>query len=207
MSYEPGLDHVLWLGGSACAGKTTVARRLAALHGLAVYSCDEHFEDHRQRASPERHPCFHRLMDQSPAELWARPGPELARDLLLFYGDEFAMAAEDLRQIAGPVIAEGAGLLPVLVAELAGRGRAAWLIATPGFRRERYPRRGPFVAELLGRCPDPEQAYANWMARDDEVAAGLAAEAAALGLPVVTVDERSVVEATAARVARALGLG
>jgi 2-phosphoglycerate kinase len=201
-----GLDHVIWLGGSACSGKTTVARRLAAVHGLALYSCDEHFEAHRLRASPELHPHFHRLMDQSPEELWARPGRELARDLLRFYQDEFTMVVEDLRAIPGPVIAEGVGLLPARVTELAGRGRAAWLIATPEFRRERYPQRGPLMAELLGRCSDPQRALANWMARDDQIATELAAEAAALGLPVVVVEEGSTVEATAARVAMALGL-
>src|SRR5947199_1254321 len=103
----PDLAHVLWLGGSACAGKTTAARTLAAEHGLALYSCDEHFEDHRRRASPERHPHFHRLMDLPPEELWTRPAARQARELLRFYEDELAMVVEDLREIRSPVIAEG----------------------------------------------------------------------------------------------------
>jgi hypothetical protein len=204
----PDLAHVLWLGGSACAGKTTAARTLAAEHGLALYPCDEHFEDHRRRATPERHPSFHRLMDLPPEELWTRPAAQQARELLRFYEDELAMVVEDLREIRGPVIAEGVGLLPRLVAPLlAGPQRACWLISTAELRRRLYPQRGPWVAEMLGRCPDPRQAFESWMARDDEIAARLAAEAAALGLSWVEVGEKSLPEGTAAKVASKLGLG
>lgn len=204
---NPGLDHVLWLGGSACAGKTTAARTLAAAHGLTVYSCDEQFEEHRRRASPERHPRFHSLMDLSPEELWAPPVETQVRDLLGFYEDEFAMIVEDLREVSAPVIAEGVGLLPERVAEvLADRHRACWLIATPELRRRRYPQRGPWLAELLGRCADPRQAFTAWMARDDGIAAHLARQAAGLSLPFLAVDGHSTEEETAAALARQLHL-
>lgn len=204
---EAELPHVLWLGGSACAGKSTAARSLAAAHGLTLYSCDERFEEHRRRASPERHPHFHRLMDLPPEALWTQPVETQVRDLLRFYEDEFAMVVEDLRDLPGPVIAEGVGLLPSRVAGLlADRHRACWLIATPGFRRRHYPQRGPWLAELLARCPDPQQAFADWMARDDEIARRLAAEATALALPHQLVDGGSSEEETMAALARQFGL-
>lgn len=204
---DPGLAHVLWLGGSACAGKTTAARALAAEHGLTLYSCDEHFEDHRRRATPERHPSFHRLMDLPPEELWARPGAQQARDLLRFYEDELAMVVEDLREIRGPVIAEGVGLLPRLVAPLlADPQRACWLISTAELRRRLYPQRGPWVKEMLGRCPDPQQAFESWMARDDEIATRLAAEAGSFRLPCAVVDGGTPAGEVAAALARQLGL-
>lgn len=178
---------MLWIGGSACAGKTSAATALAKEHGLALYSCDERFEEHQRRASPERHPHFHRLMDQAPEELWAPPVETQVRDLLLFYENEFAMVVEDLKSLPGPVIAEGVGLLPALVAaELPEPHRACWLIATPEFRRRQYPRRG--LAELLGRCPDPQLAYEKWMARDDEIAIYLESQAELLALPYRVVD-------------------
>lgn len=181
------LPHVLWLGGSACAGKTTVARALAAAYGLTLYSCDEQFEEHRRRASPERHPHFHRLMDRLPEELWAPPVATQVRDLLLFYEDEFSMVAEDLEALTGPVIAEGVGLLPALVAEvLAEPHQACWLIATPEFRRRLYTQRNP--ADWLGDYSDPRLAYEQWMARDDEIAREIAAEASARALPYRIVD-------------------
>ena len=147
-------------------------------------------------------------MDLPPEELWTRPAARQARELLRFYEDELAMVVEDLREIRSPVIAEGVGLLPRLLAPLlAGPQRACWLISTAELRRRLYPQRGPWVAEMLGRCPDPQQAFESWMARDDEIAAKLAAEAAALGLPWVEVGERSLPEETAAKAASKLGLG
>ena len=181
------LDHVLWLGGSACADKSTAARVLAKTYGLSLYSCDERFEAHRRRVSPERHPHFHRLMDLPPEALWAPPVATQVRDLLLFYEDEFAMVVEDLREIPGPVIAEGVGMLPALVAEvLTEAHRACWLIASPEFRREHYPRRG--LAGLLGGYLDPRRAYEDWMARDDGIAIHLESQAALLALPCLKVD-------------------
>ncbi|HEV7506913.1 MAG TPA: hypothetical protein VGS07_18630 [Thermoanaerobaculia bacterium] len=195
------LPHVLWLGGSACAGKTTAARALAAAHGLTLYSCDDRFEEHRRRASPERHPHFHRLMDQPPEALWAPPVATQVRDLLLFYEDELAMVVEDLRSLPGPVIAEGVGLLPALVSEvLAEPHRACWLIATPEFRRRHYPKRG--LADLLSGYPDPQRAYDDWMTRDDEIAYYLETQVAALALPCQVIDGGSTEAETAAALAR-----
>jgi hypothetical protein len=196
---------VLWLGGSACAGKTRAAKALAAAFGLALYSCDERFEEHRRRVSPERHPHFHRLMDRSPEELWAPPVATQVRDLLLFYEDEFAMVVEDLRNLPSPVIAEGVGLLPALVSEvLAEPYQACWLIATPGFRRRHYPRRG--LADLLRGYPDPQRAYEDWMTRDDEIAIYLESQAAALALPCLRVDGGITETETVGMLARRLHL-
>ncbi len=181
--------RVLWLGGSACAGKTSVARRLAEQLGLTLYSCDDHFEAHRRRADPVRHPHFHGLMDAPMEELWAQPADQQAAELLRFYEDEMEMVLADLRDLPGPVLAEGAGLLPGRIAALAPADhRALWLIATPTFRRQVYPQRGPFVAEMLGRTPDPKAAFARWMERDDLVARHLSQEARRHGMPVIEVD-------------------
>lgn len=190
-----------WLGGSACAGKTSIARLLAAGHGLALYSCDDHFEEHRQRADPARHPHFHRLMDAPMEELWARPAEVQAAELLRFYEDELGLVLEDLQRLPGPVLVEGAGLLPERIAAACPDPRhALWLISSPEFRRQAYPRRGAFVEGLLGRCADPEEAFSRWMERDDRIAGHLAAEARRCGLSVLEVDGRQGVEEMARQV-------
>jgi hypothetical protein len=194
------MRRVFFLGGSACAGKTSVARLLAARHGLSLYSVDDRFEEHRRRADRERHPSFARLMDREPRELWVGPPEAQADDLIAFYRDELEMVLEDLADFPGPVLAEGVGLLPELVAPLLSEETtAAFLVSTAEFRRQAYCQRGPFVAELLAQCPDPEAAFARWMARDDLVAARIVDEARREGLPVLNVDgERSVEEVAAA---------
>jgi shikimate kinase len=195
---------VYWLGGSACAGKTSVARLVAAAHGLALYSCDERFEEHRRRADPERHSRFCRIMDLSAEELWEHPAQVQAAELLGFYEDEMEMVLEDLAAFSGPVLAEGVGLLPDRIAEvLAEPWRAVWLAATPELRRRASSER---AKEALGRCSDPEGAFSRWMERDTLVAAALEQAARSRGLDVLVVDGRRSVEENAADVARRLRL-
>ncbi len=197
-----------WLGGSACAGKTSIARHLAAEHGLTLYSCDDHFEEHRLRADPARHPHFHRLMNAPMEELWARPAGVQAAKLLHFYQDELDMVIEDLQRLPGPVLVEGVGLLPERIAAVCpGPHRALWLISTPEFRRQAYLKRGPLVPKLLSRCTEPEEAFIRWMERDDQIAGRLAAGARRSGLSVLKVNGRQTLEKTARTVAERFGLG
>lgn len=204
---KEALTHVYWLGGSACAGKTSVARLLAELHGLAVYSCDDHFEQHRRRANPERHPRFRRVAALAPEELWKAPAEVQAEDLLGFYEDEMEMVLEDLADIHGPVLAEGVGLLPQRISEvLADPSRAVWLIANDDFRLRVYPGRISFVEEMLARYEDPEAAFAEWMRRDYLVAQTIVQGVRRMGGAVVHVDGNRTVEETATTVATLLRL-
>lgn len=201
------LAHVWWLGGSACAGKSSVARLLAAEHGLTLYSCDDRFEEHLRRADPARHPRFRRVADLPPEALWSGPAEVQAEEILGFYGDEMEMVLEDLAAMPGPVLAEGVGLLPERVADVLARPwRAVWLLATPELRRWLYPRRGRWVQEMLARYPDPERAFAGWMERDSLVAAAIEEQARRRDLTVVTVDGRRGVEEIAGELSRRLRL-
>ena len=47
------LRHVYWIGGGSGAGKSTIARRFAARHGLARYATDDLMSDHARRSTPE----------------------------------------------------------------------------------------------------------------------------------------------------------
>jgi hypothetical protein len=205
MEQSPIVTQALWLGGSTCAGKTTVARRLAESHGLRLYCCDDAFEDHRLRARPDRHPGFHRIMDLTGPELWSRPAGQQVEDLLAFYRDGFELILEDLRALppGPPVLVEGTGLLPdVLHPLLAEPWRALFLISTPAFRRRIYPERGAWVREELAGTGDPEETFARWMARDDTLARLRAERAVALGLTVVEVDGSLTLDETVALAGR-----
>ena len=199
--------HLYWLGGSACSGKTSVAHLLAAEHGMTLYSIDDHFEEHRRRADPAQHPAFCRLANLAPRALFSGPAEAQARDLLAFYEDELEMVLAELAALSGPVLAEGVGLLPArIAAALAAPSRGVWLIATEAVRRSFQASRAMMIEELLGRCPDPQQALTRWMERDTLVAAVIEKAARELGLQVMTVDGSRGVEETAAEVARKLGL-
>lgn len=200
---------IQWLGGSACAGKTSIATRLAGRYSVGLYHCDERFVEHRRRADPDRHPRFCRIMDLEPAELFGQPLEVQVEQLRGFYEEELEMVVEDVAapDSQTPLLVEGAGLLPTVLGEsLAAAHDAIWLIATAEFRRSVYRRRGSRVEELLAGLPEPESMFDRWMRRDDEWALWLQARATERGFKTVTVDGSRTVADLADEVAAWLAL-
>lgn len=203
------LAHVLWLGGSACSGKTAVAERLVASRGLAVYQTDEVFERHRRRADPVLHAAFCRVGDLRGEELWAAPAAEQAAEMLAFHREHFTLVLEDLLQTSPeqPLLAEGSCLLPECVAPLLSSARQAlWLVATAQFRRLHYRERGDSVRQELAGCGDPAAAFERWMARDDALADWRIAEVRRLRLHWSSIDGLAAADETAALAAEHFGL-
>jgi adenylylsulfate kinase-like enzyme len=50
------LAHILWMGGSPCSGKTSIADLLADQYSLVVYHVDEMFDEHQRRVTGEKQP-------------------------------------------------------------------------------------------------------------------------------------------------------
>ena len=65
------LEHVYWIGGSG-AGKSTIARRLAARHGLRLYVTDDVMPDHAGRSAPADTPHLNQFMAMDMDERWVR---------------------------------------------------------------------------------------------------------------------------------------
>ena len=96
-----------------------------------------------------------------------------------------------------PILVEGAACLPELVEQVAAVRQVLWFVPTPGFQRHHYAQRG-FIQEILGQCRDPQQAWANWMERDERFGREVAAAAEERGFVVAWMDgQRSIEELTA----------
>jgi hypothetical protein len=203
------LQHVFWIGGSACGGKTSTAQLLADDYGLRVYSCDEAYTQHRWRVDPRWHPCFHRIMNKDFNQLFMPPAEEQVAEVIGFYQEQFDMVLADLLALpqSVPILVEGAGLLPPRVFEvLAEPHHAAWLVPTAEFRATLTRLEDPAVWELVGKTDDPVRAFRNWMARDVLFSHWVVSEACALGLQVLVNDGRQTIPQRAAVVARHFGL-
>jgi 2-phosphoglycerate kinase len=112
------LRHVYWIGGGSCAGKSTVARRIAAQHGLRIYATDEVMADHASRSTREDAPLLHRFIGMDTDERWANRSPKtLLETFHWFEGEVFNLIIEDLLSLPreSGVIVEGFRLLPRLV--------------------------------------------------------------------------------------------
>ena len=192
-------SHVLWIGGSVCAGKSSAAKKLASRYGLRSYSFDVAEPFHIYCSVPERQPNIIRFMAMTMDERWTLRTPKAMAELALAaWSDErFPMVLDDLRRLpgTGAVIAEGAGLLPEKVAPLLADNQSAlWLVASPECIRQVRNVRGEGVSRATS---DPQRAFDNLVARDILMAEHIRHEADRLGLPLVSVDVDSLVNVAA----------
>jgi hypothetical protein len=185
------LRHVYWVGGGSGAGKSTIARRLAARHGLRLYATDDVMADHARRSTPADSPFLSEFAAMDMDERWVSRSPEVMLETFhWFRGEGFGLIVEDLLRLpAQPaVIAEGFRLLPHLVSPLlAVPGRAVWLVPTPAFRRAAFESRGS-LWEIARKTSDPDRALRNLLDRDRMFTGRLSGEAGRLGLRVIELD-------------------
>jgi len=186
------LQNVYWIGGGSAAGKSTIARRIAAQQGLPVYATDDLMADHTRRSSREDCPLLHNFMDMDMDERWVNRSPKTMLETFhWFHGEGFDFIIDDLLQLprATAVIVEGFRLLPRFVKPLlAESGHAVWLLPTPDFRRAVIDRRGGPAWGFLARTTDPERALRNLLERDRMFTEILREETVQLGMHAIEVD-------------------
>ena len=186
------LQHVYWIGGGSAAGKSTVARRLAAQHGLRVYATDDVMADHARRTTANNAPLLHRFMAMDMDERWVNRSPKtLFETFHWFQGEGFDLIIEDLLRLPREprVIVEGFRPLPHLVKPFLFEAvHAVWLLPTPDFRRAVLESRGGSAWSFLARTSDPERALRNLLERDRMFTDRVREETTRLDLPAIDVD-------------------
>jgi 2-phosphoglycerate kinase len=203
------LEHVYWLGGSPCAGKTSISQTLANRFGFDVYHVDEAFEAHAQRFDPVLHPALTKWRDSSWNQRWMQPIDSLIKDVIACYREHFALILEDVLSLPQHklLLLEGTALLPSQVAPfLLDRRRAIWVIPTADFLRAHYSKR-EWAREVAAQCDNSEAAFDHWMKRDAGFAQWVATEVEDLGLKLLQVDGKRTVEENALLVADFFQLG
>jgi hypothetical protein len=208
------LQHVYWIGGGSAAGKSTIAHRIAAQHGLRVYATDDMMADHAGRSSPEDCPLLHKFIAMDMDERWVnRPPKTMLETFHWFRGEGFNLIIEDLLRLTSEpavipgVIVEGFRILPHLVEPLLSvPNRAVWLLPTPNFRQAVLENRGGSAWGFLAKTTDPERALRNLLERDRMFTDILREETARLGLPTIEMDTTTTEDVLAKRVTDVFGL-
>ena len=193
---------------SPCAGKSSIARQLAAQFSLHLYHCDTEFERQIKQVTVEIAPTIHHLHRLSCDDLWLRPIAEQLRTEIDYYAERFQMILTDLHKLPSEpkIVVEGAELMPTAVfPQLSRREQAIWVVPTEPFQRFHYAQR-PWVRGVLSQCSQPEQAFENWMQRDAAFARWIQQETAARQLNCLLVDGSRSIEDNCRHVAQALGL-
>jgi hypothetical protein len=203
------LRHVYWIGGGSGAGKSTIARRLAARYGPRLFATDEVMSDHASRSTPEDCPFLSEFAAMDMDERWVNRSPTTMLETFhWFRGEGFGLIVEDLLRLPGDtgVLVEGFRLLPRLVQPLlADPGHAVWLVPTPLFRRAALDSRGS-LWKIARKTSDPKRALGNLLERDRMFTERLYDEATDLGLCVIKVDTTITEDELTERVAEAFGL-
>ena len=202
------LRHIYWLGGGSGAGKSTIARRLAARHGLRIYATDDVMADHASRCEPADCPFLTAFKEMDMDERWVNRSPETMLETFhWFRGEGFGLIIEDLLQLPPEqcVIVEGFRLMPQLVKPLLqSPNQGVWLIPTPEFRVAAFESRGGLWS-IAGRTSDPERALDNLLRRDRMFTDRMEAKAKESGLTIVKVDDAMSEEQLTDRVASQFG--
>jgi len=203
------LWHVRWIGGGSGAGKSTIARRIAAQHGLHLFATDDVMGDHARRSTPEEAPFLSAFAAMDMDERWVNRSPETMLETFhWFRGEGFGLIVEDLLRLPEDtgVVAEGFRLLPHLVWPLLARaGHAVWLLPTAEFRQAAIDSRGN-ASSIPLRTSDPERARRNLAERDRMFTGRLREETRRLELPVIEIDTAMSEDELARQVTRAFGL-
>jgi hypothetical protein len=82
------LRHVYWIGGGSCAGKSTIARRIADQHGLHLYATDDVMAEHSRRSKPEDCPLLHQFIAMDMDDRWVNRSPTTMLDTFHWFRGE-----------------------------------------------------------------------------------------------------------------------
>jgi hypothetical protein len=164
---------IVWIGGGTGGAKTTVARSLAARHGLRVLAIDAFWYAHQARLGEPR---------LSPEQQWLHLSPkEQTEEFEASARRRFGLVQADLAglPLRPSIVVEGPQVRP----EMLWPGAAAvFLIPSAAFQRSNLQRRP------LPATTDPARALANRMEKDHLYAERLRVAAAGCGFPVIDVD-------------------
>jgi hypothetical protein len=186
------LSRTLWIGGGQWAGKSTVARLLALRHGLTAY----HYDYHDARGHDDRRVARRVRLGEPPGgpdadTMWVRGTPaDLAAETLAGFPVRFEWALDDLRGLVSwrPIIAEGWGLRPELVAPIVDSPRRMVVMVPTAAFRDRQVRELSRAAAVGAGVSDPERAQRNRLERDRLVADDAVRSARRLGIRVLEID-------------------
>ena len=123
------LDHVYWIAGGPCGGKTTLVRRLACEFGLKIFEPD--FDRYQALADPDRYPT---MQEPGPTTDWNwffSRSPDSYSDWLIRSADEqLDFVVNDLRarEAKEPLLVD-ISASPAKLAGLASANRLVFLFA------------------------------------------------------------------------------
>lgn len=166
-------EHVIWIGGSPCSGKSSIAERLSKEFSLNYYKCDDFLDQYIQRGVQKKKRIMLKFNAMSMEEIWiGRSVHEQTADEIEFYEEAFEMVLEDLAQqnASDLIVVEGAACLPSnMLKYQIDLKKYVCIVPTYDFQIKHYAKR-EWVKSYLSECSSFDVAFNNWMQRDAQFA-------------------------------------
>lgn len=160
--------NIYYIGGSPCAGKSSVAEILSKKHDLYNFKTDDFLDRYMQTGARKGYSVCRKVTSMNAEQVWMREPLVQCREEFDIYREIFEFVATDLKLIdwKGGIITEGAVYLPELMKQ-SGISDSRYISITPAkeFQITHYRERD-FVPLVLEGCSDKEKAFRNWMDRD-----------------------------------------
>jgi len=202
------MKEIYYIGGSPCSGKSTIAEMLAAEYGFAYYKLDDHLFPYMEQAAADGKPLSTSQLAMDFEQMWMRI-PELqAQEEFGIYEEILPYALRGIGELESgkPIVAEGAGFIPTLLArDNISHNRYICIVPTEDFQCENYSKR-EWIGEFLSGCKDPDAAFNNWMSRDAVFAKEVLRQAQEYGYRSIVVDGSQSIEENYKIVVRAFEL-
>lgn len=161
-------EAIYWVGRSSCAGKSTLAKQFAESYGFSLYSCDDHFEAHLEKAKVSKQPAMIQMSNMTWNEIfYVRPVEEQLQLYTDIFKEDFDMVIDDILTLPGKLLViEGNQLMPSLVDPyISHKHKAIWLISSEELQTELYSKR-TWIHSILKETNNPAIAFKKWMKRD-----------------------------------------
>lgn len=160
--------NTYYIGGSPCAGKSTVAEILSQRYDLFYFKVDDFLDRYTKLGALKEYPICKKTVEMDTEQIWMREPLLQCREEFIFYEEIFEYVLEDLKRISckNGIITEGAAYIPRLIKQL-GISSNRYISITPAkeFQISHFKER-EFVSYVLKGCSDMEKAFCNWMDRD-----------------------------------------
>ncbi len=189
MKADNNTSIIYWLGGSTCAGKTTISNILSEKYGFIVYHCDEYLGKHIEKSNAQEHPNLNRVSKISWNDILSMKVEEYLKWTIGLFKEEFKMILDDLYKLSDgkPILVEGVGLLPELInKEISDINHAIWIVADELFYKMHQIERKELF-ERIKECSNPEQALENYTNYDLAMGRYIINDAKRLGLNAIEI--------------------
>ena len=158
-------EKILFIGGSPCSGKSTVAELIAQEYGAFYFKVDELLGELIETAASRGGIACTAVRKLTSDGIWLREPSIQCEEEFQIYSELAPLIFDKIAQLNNDfIITEGAAYTPQVMSSR-NAGSYITIVPSPEFQISRYKER-EWVQYVLADCSDKEKAFDNWMQRD-----------------------------------------